>query len=599
MTLLARVSLSPDELTQRSFLSRLAGVSGCPSAAQFCKETGLDWVALSQGRAEQLSQLAALSGAAMETVHRNAVRQLCLGSYEIRGCHVLSNMIRTDEYALCPSCISSDVDDGTHRPAFERAYLRVAWHLRSIHTCVIHGKRLVEFSLKNMRSIKRQFAVFGWDAAIELSQSPVRCSDQLPTDFESYLSRRLEGEIGGNWLDEMPLSEATRLSSAFGGSILSGNIKYSAPASSTDSRLAENAGFQLLRQGSEALHEYLRERARRLHRSTEPPSLRSLLGPAYEYLIVRENETTDFRMFRREMELFSDNEMSPSSGRIRLAKSPDGYTVGQLADHFKLERSALAGAARRIGAEIPIDGKFDAPTARRIIREARRLWPNRQVRSYLGISHEQLWALADGGLLGKVERGSFHKANRRFDPMVVEGLLSTIMSTVARGSTEAGEWISLSEAAIRFRCGLAAVVGLLLDRSLKNVIHDEEHPGLSGIRVCADETLRKIFGLDSSGVSMRETARRLGTTFEVVSSLLAEGFILYRKIEKPRATQVFVSEESISEFERIYVSLANLSKAYGVSARRLNSDLARRGIAPAISSRVCGATFFRRAGLLA
>jgi hypothetical protein len=182
--------------------------------------------------------------------------------------------------------------------------------------------------------------------------------------------------------------------------------------------------------------------------------------------------------------------------------------------------------------------------------------------------------------------------------MVVEDFLATVMSAATRGSAAAQEWISLSEAAARFRCGLAVLVRLLLDSSLYHVIHDGNLVGLAGIRICAGEAFRKIFAVDWSGISMRETARRLGTTFEVISALLAEGFLLYQKFEKGRATLVFVSEASISEFEQKYVSLTNLSKAYGISTRRLNSNLAQQGISPAISSSRCGATFFHRPGLL-
>ena len=77
--------------------------------------------------------------------------------------------------------------------------------------------------------------------------------------------------------------------------------------------------------------------------------LRSVLGPADEFLARRRNETTDFRAFRHQMKLFADSELSLNSSRVRLNKSDDGYTVGHLANQFGLDKRALMSAAQRSG----------------------------------------------------------------------------------------------------------------------------------------------------------------------------------------------------------------------------------------------------------
>ena len=303
MTLLARVDLMEDELTQASFLERLATVSGCPSAASFCRDFGLSFSKIRRGDREQLLCLSEIAGADPSVVLANAVIEVAPRSFEIRGCRVISNMLRTDEVALCPACVKADLERGAcRRNPYDNVYLRIPWHLRAIETCSVHSCRLERFELKNTKYQKRSFTVFGWDAAYQLQSGFRQQIPQQARGLEVYLHGRLNGSTSGTWLDDMPLSEVTRLCEGFGERIADdeGLEKRPAPKSSSPRELREE-GFRLLNGGPQAVQEFLTASLAACRKRYRVVGIKHLLGQTLTVLLTRRDEaTTDFRLFRQE-----------------------------------------------------------------------------------------------------------------------------------------------------------------------------------------------------------------------------------------------------------------------------------------------------------
>ncbi|MBX3531705.1 MAG: TniQ family protein [Rhizobiaceae bacterium] len=594
MTLLARVELMPDELAQVSYVSRLAAVCGCPTAAKFCQEVGLDWTSIRKGKPEALAPLAEVSGADLDRLTRNSIVEVGPRSYELRGCHAISNMFRTAEYALCPVCVADDLASGSGANAYDRVHLRIAWHLRAIETCHVHDRKLITCPLKSIRNERRDFATFGWDAAYQWASKPPEAVVQRPTPFELYLIARLDGKAGSTWLDEMPMSEVTRVCEFFGSAIATGEFRRRRHLENDAIRAIRDVGFRSLKSGPEALQDVLTAKLASLGDTSRFVSISNIIGPMAELLVDRENQTTDFWHFRHEVQKFVESNLPDQVLRVSLPSSAGPFRLRDIAERTRLSQDALARAAHRLGLEQTSDEQFETLPARRIVREARNLWTNRQVRSMLGVTNEILWVLADSSLLGKVHRSQVHKANRRFEPAAIEAFAEKLRALPSSERTESDNWVSIVNAALRARCGVDVVVGMLLNGTIRKVLRDRDENGLASIRVCGLEVFSARFGVPWSGLSMRQTAKNLGATFEVVSALIAQGALVHCRARAGATDAVFVSEESLRDFKHRYVSLAELAKLSGGSAIKLNKELAEKGIAPAISREQCGASYFRR-----
>lgn len=602
--LVARLELMPDELVQVSFLSRIAGICGCLSASQFCREVGIDHTRLRQGDHGALRKLAALSGAEFSRLQKNALVSKGTHSYEIRGCLGHSAMFRTDEYAICPECIAQDVKGGPAHDPFSAVHLRIAWHLRAIETCAIHQVALITLPLRHIKYDKRDFAVVGWNAAVDMISAPQKGAVVEPSAFEIYLSQRLERQPEGDiWLDRMTLFEVQKLCEVFGIAKQTGEFGRAKHFPAAEMNAARAAGYAVLREGPAAMHDFLSDRLLTMM-SGNRVGIRSLLGAAAELLDHKANRTADFSLFRGEIAAFAAKWglASADNKRLHSIPLPAELSLQEAADLHDVSPEAMQRAMKRLGMATSLSTassepkiKMNSTAWRKVVKETRRRWTNVEARRLLNVSNGLLWSFAEDGVLGNVEREDKSRANRLFDGDRLEMLMEDVRAAATSTRSSSDNWISLTAAAMMYRVRAARILKLVVERQLSKVLLENPRRGLDGLQLCADEVFQQLFDVTWRSVSVREVSRMLGTTLEVTRALVNDGQLeCVRAGSSGESAKMYISETSAIAFDQRYVTLTRTASEQKISPRRLLSELAARGVQPAFPRDKFGAIFLHR-----
>ncbi|RUV04133.1 hypothetical protein EOB36_03635 [Mesorhizobium sp. M6A.T.Cr.TU.017.01.1.1] len=601
MSLFARVSLQPDELSQASFVSRLAAVNGCQTAAQFCKELGLNVTSIRHGHADALSALAAYSGADVATLARNALTLIGPRAYSLRGCDAHQRMLRTDKFGVCPACVRSDVFSGPNSDRFSAVYLRVPWHFRAIRCCHVHHLRLIELSTRSIRSEKREFAAIAWDAAIDLVDNDTEDKHQAPDLFEQYVLNRLDGSLTGSWLDDMQLSAVVRLCEVLGATELFGT--NSSLRGLTDEQTAKSAlaGFDILGEGPMGLTRMLERRLAANSRPKATIGIITLLGGSIgEVLRHRDNRKTDITMFREELKKFANSHLARTVINFNLQLTPQRrQSIAEVVAHS----GASSNAIRRSLVQLNILDEVDASKSgkeicvdiglmRAAVKKATTPFAAGRVMALLGLTRDELDTVAAKGLLGDALRGE--RLDRRFSAHAVHHVLDILEAIPVSTIPEFGSF-RIKPTAKEIGSSFAEIVRLLMDKSVASARRDGTVNGLPSIYVSPSEIRSLLFGSRSPGVSIRQTRKVLGTTAEVVKGLIATGYLKAPPNEGSKSrVKIQIPQDSLNEFKEEMISLHALSKIRHRPMKKVASELLGQGIVPAITHDECGATFYRR-----
>lgn len=600
MSLFARVSLQPDELSQASFVSRLAAVSGCQTAAQFCKELGLNATSIRHGDADALSALAAYSGADVATLARNALTLIGPRAYSLRGCNVHARMLRMDKFGVCPACVRSDVLSGPNSDRFSNVYLRVPWHFRAIRCCHVHHLRLIELSTRSIRSEKREFAAIAWDAAIDLVDNVTEDKRQAPDLFEQYVGNRLDGISTDSWLDGMRLSAVVRLCEVLGATEVLGTNRI--PRGLTDEQLAKSAqaGFDILGEGPMGLARLLERRLAASSRPKATIGITTLLGVSIaDILSHRDNRTADFTVFREELRKFASSQLARTAANCLQPTPQRRQSIAEAVAHS----GASWNAIRRSLVQLNVLDELEANTSdaeicmeigsmRAAVKKATRPLTVGKVMALLGLTRNELDMVAAKGLLGDALRTG--KLDRNFSAQAVHHVLDVLDVIPVCTVPEMGS-LQIKPAAKEIGTSFAEIVRLLMARSVASARRAGTANGFSSIFVSPPEIRLLLFGSRSPGVSVRQTRKVLETTTEVVKALIATGYLKAPPNEGSRSSvKIQIPQDSLDEFKEEMISLYALSIIRDQPMKRVARELHGQRIMPAITNQECGATFYRR-----
>lgn len=242
-----RIDWKPGE-SATSFASRLARRNGAPRLITFCSDVGLDYFNLVNGAPEDIARLAVLGNANAEDLGKSTPqllepRHFRLGRERIKFTAFSRTALRT-----CPNCLRD-----AQRP------LDVAhagdWQLTSIRTCDRHGCYLTP--LPPAASNKDTFDTMHLiDSHAEGKPEPAPPKDRA---LDLYLRHRIAGGPGTGWLDRLPFHVAAQTCEAFGVLLTQGSKAKRDDLSPAQWAEAGSAGFAVLRKGSDAFRQALKE----------------------------------------------------------------------------------------------------------------------------------------------------------------------------------------------------------------------------------------------------------------------------------------------------------------------------------------------------
>ena len=159
--------------------------------------------------------------------------------------------------------------------------------------------------------------------------------------------------------------------------------------------------------------------------------------------------------------------------------------------------------------------------------------------------------------------------------------------------------VPILDAARRVRCPSGDIIGFILDGRLQSLGHDAQGSGLSGFQICLGE-LRALLTLpDLPGRPKGETSRLLRVTYPTVNHLISEGLLTTERARNPRSRQFIdaVTFDSITAFEKSYVTLGQLAQHYKRASGPLGCHLEAKGVCP-IETPATISWIYERRGLM-
>ena len=594
-----RVPLGVGE-TAASFCSRLALRNGCRSAAEFCRDVGLQFAHVIAGRRAALVRLAELGGVRLDVLFGATLRRSPRG-YECGTQSLSVSTVDRNRLRVCPACLLEDMERW-NRYGDAGPYSRSIWWLPPIRTCETHSIEIVELpNSKHFASMplsaRQDFTVLLRPSLRELPRWRETARRREPTGLERYLRARIIGtiDVDHNWLAALPFYGVAHACEMFGTAMVKGPRVRVGAFTEDDWREVGEAGFSVLAGGPERIGSELD----RLW-NTEVPGygtgLRSYLGEFHRWLdsarsdrsydplrdLVRENALNAFA-FAPEDVIFGEPVGTRRFHSVQSVSSETGV-------HHKRLRKMLYAAGLIAEADlVKTNDKTLFPADDRGNEFLERLTtsvPHSKAEAYLNASRTQFELLTEHGfIVPLVESGSNIK-KRGFAKSGLDGFLSRLHQCVKPRLDGAPTKVTtISKVARLLHCSSVVVLQLVLDGRLAQVEQIQNASGFRSILVNADEVASLLVPSDEVALSLHQVAKETEWSYRVIEALVVGGLLDSGLTPSPvnHRPRHMIHRSSLDDFRRRYVSQKSLAANRGVDLHQIKTELDRMGIRPAFN----------------
>ena len=224
----------------------------------FLPHIGFPYKALLRGDSDAIDNLARLVGCDADALRMVSIRNLGRNALRLRDEVATTHTLHRSRIRICPDCVRQEAGSAAD---VWRVPRRVTWQFVSIPSCPNHRRALMSLPAE-------AFTLHGYDFTAQLHRHWQLIERREPASqdhsaFEGYLWRRVSGERGKAWIDRLELNVASRACEVFGLLREQGPDSRLGGHSETDWARFGQSGFEVLRQGADALVE---EMARMLSR---------------------------------------------------------------------------------------------------------------------------------------------------------------------------------------------------------------------------------------------------------------------------------------------------------------------------------------------
>lgn len=583
-----KVSIHDDEILT-SFISRSARVNGVERMRSYCIDLGVSLPKLKLGDHGEVTRLADLVGvpparlinAAVERDGRTRVRigQEWLDNSRLNRMHL----------RFCPDCVASDVAmDPSSGP-----YYRSCWLLPQVTTCIHHWKKIVEATQpQGLETNSQDFCAI----IDQLSkQSPALLETSfggVPTTFETYVARRMSGDMGPEAeLARLPLETIIVMSELSGAAIAHPGMSKRALSSEQISVVRE-LGFEAIKGGRQSFMESLDKIA-----SSSPAgscSPHGLYGSLY-LALDRSRSNASYDIFRTAMiehakmsgrvaagTLIFGASSTSTTTRLRSVAKGAGVAIDRVKRVLKAKNlTAPAGAAGLVDPAAAADAKAHFSD----------VWSFKDAREFLGCNLRTFNSLLTAAIIPRpplsFPQGYVSRA------AVVD--LSARLSA-SRTVDDDLHLVDIDAARTGAVSSVAEIVQYVIDGRLKFVAIKPGLPGLTALRVSIEEVRQAH--LPESHVSA-DTARevlRLNTTG--FADLLRNGLLQTTPLAHPRETWNAVSLAEIERFKATHISMQECAEELSLSKNAMSSLAKRAEFTSVYPPELIGQKIFFRAEFL-
>ena len=561
-----------------SFASRLAALNGCVYVQDFCSDMGLNWKRIVKCDHNELKELAKLSGADYAEMLKHTAKVVSTRRYELNG-EVLTPICHTrGRQPICPKCLEDDL--ATAGPYGRRS--RSHWNISQIRHCPKHKVELIVLPAVDYPRDPHDFAARLRDA--KLGNYPL-CPGK-PTEFETYLSRRVEGKSTSLWLDEIDFDAVASFCEVLG--VLMAHGERVRPEQLSVRQLSEaaNQAYLTCLDGSEGIQQALSGIQRRS--TSERPGAYTDFGPFFCWLSRRQNcprHTVLIGIVRN----FIWTNYPVAKGETVLGK-PCPERRLHSGSSASLEYGICNGRMYAIQRELAAKAGFPAEHSNRF---------------YLNVAEhsELLWRIANG--LRRVSASAFLGCSgSTFDRIVVAGLITPTlrlakftesypkaelqrlidgcMFRLADGKIDPNEFEPIRAAIRKTKLSFIDVIRLLSNGDVHYMPPETGPANLGSIRVNWRE-LRQQFGDEwPAGYTKQKLKRILRVNDSTVSHLTREKYIVGKMFVSPRTglKRTIFSQSDVDRFLGEYVTLGILAHGIGTQAKHVSARLDKLGIHP-------------------
>ena len=607
MKLTPFVPISPDE-TLMSWATRLAAIHTGETLVPFLRDVGIEPNEMSVGSDSVIERLTEVTGADPDDLRRQTIQTLEWRRYDLRGERFETEFMKGAFVSCCPACLLDD-DEAGQSVLMRRG--RLAWRLRPVRTCPIHGVALLDRPYVDWSDRFHQMGVVFPEAGPSLRALADAQVGRDVSPLQTYVTDRLDGKTGPAWLDGQGIELGARASEMLGLALEFGRKPNLRKMTADEWDRAGRAGFEFTRRGEDGIMEALGEVQRRAWFEERIPGQsgpQMVFGRIYQWLNFSKNrkEVGPIRDIVRQHIV---DTMYVAPGTMLMGTEVAAtrkHSVGSLSKlsgvHPKTLRNALA-LAGLISDRSVIGGEalFDAEEGLRVVDELADGVTQLHLPAYMNATRSQVVILIEGGFLKRMmDVGSSARASSSISKREVHAFLDSISRDVQVVDVlPVGVW-PINKATQKARVTTDEVIRLLQKGALRNVYRVKGGEGYLSIRVDPEE-IRGHFVRDPETVPMGScaVAKELGTIQPVVNKLAAAGLIssVAPNGRSEALKTVRVLPSSLRQFQETYVSLMQLRKDLGVHHRTIKNTLRRLGIEPVADPAVLKVTLFRRADI--
>jgi len=599
--------LGNDE-TPRSYVTRLTILHRRSNTLSFCTDMGLKRNKVFDGDANEIDMLADLTGADRSILSLNAVVRTQKKLFSLRNEILMPSVLRREHTRICPACVAEDIEATNLAPAIA-VHGRVLWTITSIRTCPIHNLAIIDLSRQTEDDAGKPRSLF----QNGLSVNDLGRVSRNPSHFETYLIKRINGEIKGtHWLDGLEFHAAVKICEVIGAVELHGREVAFNNLSDDDWRLAGDTGYliatgQGIRTWLLKLQETFFSEANAGNGGNAGPQ--AIFGAFYKWAAFSKNPAFD-----PARELIRDHiveNMPVAKGEVILGRPVEKRRLHSIhtasfefkAHHKKLRKILAFKDLLPANHEVKLDNQvlFDAGRAQQLYEEG---WFHAltltDLETYLGAGRVQARLLVESGIL-RPAIGSNEPDLRSYGFLKkdMDAFLEALEADAVPVESADENWLDIPAAAKRANCSSMEIVKLILKRELVWIGKFQGKHGYFSILVKLEEIKAKTRLGELDGLTATEAQKTLNTTWEVMRGLSELGLLKFVERINPvnRCPVKVVLRSDFETFKETYITHFQLCRERQVHHIRLTKQLAAEGILPAFDPNLLHTRIYRRADL--